>query len=112
MKRRKLCKLAEKKLPDQDLQVNPPITSTDVKLQDVDKYNPVWPVDPKLWKEYLTWKRSKKTTHEERIVVYTTRKKEFFKKLEENTWILGDVRTLSKFHFTYKNYTIEYNIFI
>ena len=43
------------------------------------------------------------TTHEERKVVSTTRNKEFFKKLEENTWILGDVSTFSKFHFIYKN---------
>ena len=114
MKRRKLCKIANKKVPDQDQQVNPPTTSTeiiseptipvpDVEIIDVDTYNPMWQVDEKLWNEYLEWKRSRKTTHEERKVVSTTRKKDFFKKLEENTWILGDVSTLSKFYFTYKN---------
>ncbi|KAL4029996.1 hypothetical protein IC575_008227 [Cucumis melo] len=50
----------------------------------------MWQVDEKLWKAYLEWKRSRKTTHEERKVVSTTRKKYFFKQLEENTWILGD----------------------
>ena len=96
-----------------DQQVNPPITFTEVilkptipvtnvKLRDVDSYDPMWPVDPKLWKPYFSWKRSRKTTNEERTVVFTKRKKEFFKKLEENIWILEDVSTLSKFHFIYK----------
>ncbi|TYK26696.1 Ulp1-like peptidase [Cucumis melo var. makuwa] len=51
----------------------------------------MWQVDEKLWNKYLEWKGSRKTTHEERPVVSTTRKKDFFKKLEENTWILGDI---------------------
>ncbi|KAL0541140.1 hypothetical protein IC582_021179 [Cucumis melo] len=91
IKRRKLCKIANKKVIDEDEQVNPPTTSTkiisestipvlDVKIRDVDRYNPMWQVDPKLWKTYLEWKRSRKTTHEE-----TTRKKYFFKQLEKNT---------------------------
>ncbi|KAL0558985.1 hypothetical protein IC582_003574 [Cucumis melo] len=99
IKRRKLCKIANKKVPDEDEQVNPPTTSTkiisesiipvpDVEIRDVDRYNPMWQVNPKLWKAYLEWKRSRKTTHEERIVVSTTRKKVFFKQLEENTWVL------------------------
>ncbi|KAL0544654.1 hypothetical protein IC582_019772 [Cucumis melo] len=100
IKRRKLCKIADKKVSDQ--QVNPPTTSTevilkptilvpDVKLQDVDSYDPVW-------KAYLSWKRSRKTTNEERTVVFTTIKKEFFKELEENTWILGDTTDLLLYH--------------
>ncbi|TYK06489.1 hypothetical protein E5676_scaffold70G00150 [Cucumis melo var. makuwa] len=64
MKRRKLCKIADKKVPDQDQQVNPPTTSTeiiseptipvpDVEINDVDRYDPMLQVDPKLWKAYL-----------------------------------------------------------
>ena len=113
IKRRKLCKIANKKVLDEDEQVNPPTTSTkiisestipvpDVEIKDVDRYNPMWQVDEKLWNEYLTWKRSRKTIHEERKVVSTTRKKDFFKQLEENTSILEDVSTLSKFHFICK----------
>ncbi|TYK18649.1 MuDRA-like transposase [Cucumis melo var. makuwa] len=63
IKRRKLCKMANKKVPDEDEQVKPPTTSTkiilestipipDVKIRDVDIYNPMWQVDPKLWKAY------------------------------------------------------------
>ncbi|KAL4035321.1 hypothetical protein IC575_004005 [Cucumis melo] len=99
IKRRKLCKIANKKVPDEDEQVRPPITSTkiilestipvpDVEIRDVDRYNPMWQVDPKLWKTYLEWKKSRKTTQEEMIVVSTTRKNFFFKQLEENTWVL------------------------
>ena len=113
IKRRKLRKIVNKKMPDKDEQVNSPTTSTkiiseqtisvlDVEIIDVDTYNLMWQVDEKLWNEYLTWKKSRKTTHEERKVVSTTRKKGFFKKFEENTWILGDVSTLSKFHFICK----------
>ena len=91
MKRRKLHKIENKKVPDQDQQVNPPTTSTeiiseptipflDVEIKDVDRYNPLWQVDEKLWKEYLEWKRSRKITHEERKLVSTTRKKDFFQK--------------------------------
>ncbi|KAA0038209.1 Ulp1-like peptidase [Cucumis melo var. makuwa] len=105
IKRRKLCKIANKKVPDEDEQVNPPTTSTkiisesiipvpDVEIRDVDRYNPMWQVNPKLWKAYLEWKRSRKTTHEERIVVSTTRKKVFFKQLEENTWVLENKKML------------------
>ncbi|KAA0047473.1 MuDRA-like transposase [Cucumis melo var. makuwa] len=107
IKRRKLCKIANKKVPHEDEQVNPPTTSTkiisestilvlDVEIRDVDRYNPMWKMDSKLWKTYLEWKRSRKTTHEERIVVSTTRKKDFFKQLEENTWVLGDVIDMRK----------------
>ncbi|KAL4013295.1 hypothetical protein IC575_025460 [Cucumis melo] len=103
IKRRKLCKIANKKVPDEDEQGNSPTTSTkiisestipvlDVEIREVDRYNPMWQVDLKLWKEYLQWKRSRKTTHEERKVVSTTRKKDFFRQLEENTWVLGDTR--------------------
>ncbi|KAL4038673.1 hypothetical protein IC575_002296 [Cucumis melo] len=101
IKRRKLCKIENKKVPDEDEQGNPPTTSTkiisestipvpDVEIKEVDRYNSMWQVDPKLWKEYLQWKRSRKTTHEERKVVSTTRKKDFFRQLEENTWVHGD----------------------
>ncbi|KAL4017168.1 hypothetical protein IC575_024844 [Cucumis melo] len=98
IKERKLCKIANKNVPDEDEQGNPPTTSTkiiseftipvpDVEIREVDRYNPMWQVDPKLWKAYLQWKRSRKTTHEKRKVVSTTRKKDFFK---QNTWVLGD----------------------
>ncbi|KAL0560781.1 hypothetical protein IC582_001194 [Cucumis melo] len=60
------------------------------QILEVDRYNPMWQLDPKLWKEYLQWKRSRKTTHEQKKVVSTTRKKDFFKQLEENTWVHGD----------------------
>ena len=111
IKRRNLCKIEDKKLSVQ--QVNPTTTFIevilkpiipvpDVKLRDADSYDPVWPVDPKLWNAYLSWKRSRKTINEERTVVFSFRKKKFFKKLEENTWILGDLDILSKFHFIYK----------
>ncbi|KAL4021547.1 hypothetical protein IC575_020350 [Cucumis melo] len=105
IKRRKLCKIANKEVQHEDEQGNPPTTSADhIDLQhcpgcgnrEVDPYNPMWKVDPKLWKEYLQWKRSRKTTHEERKVVSTTRKKDFFRQLEENTWVHGDVSTLPK----------------
>ncbi|KAL0552235.1 hypothetical protein IC582_011341 [Cucumis melo] len=87
IKRRKLCKIENKKVQDEDEQGNPPTTSTtiisestipvpDVEIREVDRYNPMWQVDPKLWKEYLQWKRSRKTTHEQRKVVSTTRKKQ------------------------------------
>ena len=113
MKRRKLCKIENKKVQDEDEQRNPPTTSAqiisesttpvpDVEIREVDRYNPMWQVDPKLWKEYLQWKRSRKTTHEQRKVVSTTRKKDFFRRLEENTWVHGDVSTLPKFHFICK----------
>ncbi|KAL4018200.1 hypothetical protein IC575_021790 [Cucumis melo] len=107
IKRRKLCKIENKKVQDEDEQGNPPTTSTQiisestkpvpyVEIREVDTYNPMWQVDPKLWKEYLQWKRSRKTTHELRKVVSTTRKKDFFRQLEENTWVHGDVSTLPK----------------
>ncbi|KAL0546531.1 hypothetical protein IC582_016442 [Cucumis melo] len=107
IKRRKLCKIENKKVQDEDEQGNPPTTSTqiisestkpvpDVEIREVDTYNPMWQVDPKLWEEYLQWKRSRKTTHEQRKVVSTTRKKNFFRQLEENTWVHGDVSTLPK----------------
>ena len=94
-------------MQDEDEQGNPPTTSAqiisesttpvpDVEIREVDPYNPMWKVDPKLWKEYLQWKKSRKTTHEERKVVSTTRKKDFFRQLEENTWVHGDVSTLPK----------------
>ena len=68
MKRRKQCKIANRKVSDQDQQVNPPTTCTeiiseptipvlDVEIRDVDRYDPMWQVDPKLWKAYLSWKR-------------------------------------------------------
>ncbi|KAL4013745.1 hypothetical protein IC575_025928 [Cucumis melo] len=102
IKRRKLCKIANKEVQDEDEQGNPPTTSAqiisesttpvpDVEIREVDTYNPMWKVDPKLWKEYLQWKRSRKTTHEQRKVVSTTRKKDFFRQLEENTWVHGDL---------------------
>ncbi|KAA0038138.1 Ulp1-like peptidase [Cucumis melo var. makuwa] len=102
IKRRKLCKIENKKVQDEDEQGNPPTTSAqiisesttpvpDVEIREVDRYNPMWQVDPKLWKEYLQWKRSRKTTHEQRKVVSTTRKKDFFRQLEENTWVHGDL---------------------
>ncbi|KAL0545993.1 hypothetical protein IC582_015897 [Cucumis melo] len=107
IKRRKLCKIANKEVQDEDEQGNPPTTSAqiisesttpvpDVEIREIDTYNPMWKVDPKLWKEYLQWKRSRKTTHEQRKVVSTTRKKNFFRQLEENTWVHGDVSTLPK----------------
>ncbi|KAL0546648.1 hypothetical protein IC582_016560 [Cucumis melo] len=102
IKRRKLCKIANKEVQDEDEQGNPPTTSAqiisestthvpDVEIREVDTYNLMWKVDPKLWKEYLQWKRSRKTTHEQRKVVSTTRKKDFFRQLEENTWVHGDL---------------------
>ncbi|KAA0062580.1 MuDRA-like transposase [Cucumis melo var. makuwa] len=105
IKRRKLCKIANKEVQHEDEQGNPPTTSAqiisvsttpvpDVEIREVDPYNPMWKVDPKLWKEYLQWKRSRKTTHEERKVVSTTRKKDFFRQLEENTWVHGDTLDL------------------
>ncbi|KAL4028706.1 hypothetical protein IC575_011916 [Cucumis melo] len=68
IKRRKLCKIENKKVQDEDEQDNPPTTSTkiisestitvpDVEIREVDRYNPMWQVDPKLWKEYLQWER-------------------------------------------------------
>ncbi|KAL4035491.1 hypothetical protein IC575_004184 [Cucumis melo] len=64
IKRRKLFKIANKKVPDEDEQGNPPTTSTkiisestipvpDVEIREVDRYNLMWQVDQKLWKEYL-----------------------------------------------------------
>ncbi|KAL4033236.1 hypothetical protein IC575_006322 [Cucumis melo] len=107
IKRRKLCKIENRKVQNEDEQGNPPTTSAhiisesttlvpDVEIREVDRYNSMWQVDPKLWKEYLQWKRSRKTTHEQRKVVSTTRKKDFFRQLEENTWVHGDVITLPK----------------
>ncbi|KAL0534257.1 hypothetical protein IC582_028546 [Cucumis melo] len=107
IKRRKLCKIENKKVEDEDEQGNPPTTSAqiisesktpvpDAEIREVDRYNPMWQVDPKLWKEYLQWKRSRKTAHEQRKVVSTTRKKDFFRQLEENTWVHGDISTLPK----------------
>ena len=69
IKRRKLCKIENKKVQDEDEQGNPPTTSAqiisvsttpvpDVEIREVDPYNPMWKVDPKLWKEYLQWKKS------------------------------------------------------
>ncbi|KAL0546973.1 hypothetical protein IC582_016892 [Cucumis melo] len=109
IKRRKLCKIENKKVQDEDEQGNPPTTSTkiiyestipvpDVEIREVDRYNLMWQVDPKLWKKYLQWKRSRKTTHEERKVVSTTRKKDFFNQLEENTWVHGDTLDLLLSH--------------
>ncbi|KAL4016885.1 hypothetical protein IC575_024547 [Cucumis melo] len=109
IKRRKLCKIENKKVQDEDEQGNPPTTSAhiilesttpvqDVEIREVDRYNPMWQVDPKLWKEYLQWKRSRKTTHEQRKVVSTTRKKDFFRQLEENTWVHGDTLDLLLSH--------------
>ncbi|KAL4021357.1 hypothetical protein IC575_020152 [Cucumis melo] len=109
IKRRKLCKIANKEVQHEDEQGNPPTTSAqiisvsttpvpDVEIREVDPYNPMWKVDPKLWKEYLQWKRSRKTTHEERKVVSTTRKKDFFRQLEENTWVHGDTLDLLLSH--------------
>ncbi|KAA0042072.1 Ulp1-like peptidase [Cucumis melo var. makuwa] len=101
IKRRKLCKIENKKVEDKDEQGNPPTTSAqiisesktpvpDVEIREVDRYNLMWQVDPKLWKEYLQWKRSRKTTHEQRKVVSTTRKKDFFRQFEEKTWVHED----------------------
>ncbi|KAL0557003.1 hypothetical protein IC582_005521 [Cucumis melo] len=109
IKRRKLCKIANKEVQHEDEQGNPPTTSAqiisvsttpvpDVEIREVDPYNPMWKVDPKLWKEYLQWKKSRKTTHEERKVVSTTRKKDFFRQLEENTWVHGDTLDLLLSH--------------
>ncbi|KAL4021789.1 hypothetical protein IC575_020606 [Cucumis melo] len=109
IKRRKLCKIENKMVQDEDEQGNPPTTSTqiisestkfvpDVEIREVDTYNPMWQVDPKLWKEYLQWKRSRKTTHEQRKVVSTTRKKDFFRQLQENTWVHGDTLDLLLSH--------------
>ncbi|KAL0541643.1 hypothetical protein IC582_021696 [Cucumis melo] len=107
IKRRKLCKIENKKVQDEDEQDNPLTTSTqiisestipvpNVKIREVDRYNPMWQVDPKLWKEYLQWKRSRKTIHEQKKLVFATRKKNFFRQLEENTWVHGDISTLPK----------------
>ncbi|KAA0033563.1 Ulp1-like peptidase [Cucumis melo var. makuwa] len=109
IKRRKLCKIENKKVQDEDEQGNPPTISAhiisesttpvpDVEIREVDRYNPMWQVDPKLWKEYLQWKRSRKTTHEQRKVVSTTRKKDFFRQLEENTWVHGNTLDLLLSH--------------
>ncbi|KAL0552229.1 hypothetical protein IC582_011335 [Cucumis melo] len=109
IKRRKLCKIENKKVQDEDEQGNPPTTSTkiisestitvpDVEIRELDRYNPMWQVDPKLWKKYLQWKRSRKTTHEQRKVVSTTRKKDLFRQLEENTWVHGDTLDLLLSH--------------
>ncbi|TYK25901.1 Ulp1-like peptidase [Cucumis melo var. makuwa] len=57
IKRRKLCKIANKKVPDEDEQGNPPTKSTkiisestipvpDVEIREVDRYNSMWYVDP------------------------------------------------------------------
>ncbi|KAL4030514.1 hypothetical protein IC575_008757 [Cucumis melo] len=110
IKRRKLCKIENKKVQDEDEQGNPPTTSAqiisesttpvpDVEIREVDRYNPMWQVDPKLWKKYLQWKRSRKTTHEQRKVVSTTRKKDFFRQLEENTWVHGDTEKDVEYYF-------------
>ncbi|KAL0549627.1 hypothetical protein IC582_014113 [Cucumis melo] len=59
IKRRKLCKIENKKVQDEDEQGNPPTTSAqiisesttpvpDVEIREVDRYNPMWQVDPKL----------------------------------------------------------------
>ena len=59
IKRRKLCKIANKEVQDEDEQGNPPTTSAqiisesttpvpDVEIREVDRYNPMWQVDPKL----------------------------------------------------------------
>ena len=53
MKRRKLCKIADKKVPNHDQQVNSPTTSIevileptipvlDVEFRDVYRYDPIW----------------------------------------------------------------------
>ncbi|KAL0555849.1 hypothetical protein IC582_004350 [Cucumis melo] len=123
IKRRKLCKIENKKVQDEDEQGNPPTTSTkimsestipipDVKIREVDRYNLMWQVDPKLWKEYLQWKRSRKTTHEERKVVSTTRKKDFFKQLEENTWVHGDKKMLHLKQLCKRSFRILHSSFI
>ncbi|KAL4023315.1 hypothetical protein IC575_017067 [Cucumis melo] len=84
IKRRKLCKIANKEVQDEDEQGNPPdICSDHIEStthpgcgnREVDTYNLMWKVDPKLWKEYLQWKRSRKITHEQRKVVSTTKER-------------------------------------
>ncbi|KAA0044250.1 Ulp1-like peptidase [Cucumis melo var. makuwa] len=123
IKRRKLCKIANKEVQDEDEQGNPPTTSAqiisesitpvpDVEIREVDTYNPMWKVDPKLWKEYLQWKRSRKTTHEQRKVVSTTRKKDFFRQLEENTWVHGDNKMLHLKHHCKRSLRILHSSFL
>ncbi|KAA0045019.1 Ulp1-like peptidase [Cucumis melo var. makuwa] len=123
IKRRKLCKIENKKVEDEDEQGNPPTTSAqiisesktpvpDVEIREVDRYNPMWQVDPKLWKEYLQWKRSRKTTHEQRKVVSTTRKKDFFRQLEENTWVHGDNKMLHLKHLCKRSFRILHSSFL
>ncbi|KAA0061153.1 Ulp1-like peptidase [Cucumis melo var. makuwa] len=123
IKRRKLCKIANKEVQDEDEQGNPPTTSAqiisesttpvpDVEIREVDTYNPMWKVDPKLWKEYLQWKRSRKTTHEQRKVVSTTRKKDFFRQLEENTWVHGDNKMLHLKHHCKRSFRILHSSFL
>ncbi|KAA0056329.1 Ulp1-like peptidase [Cucumis melo var. makuwa] len=123
IKRRKLCKIANKEVQDEDEQGNPPTTSAqiisesttpvpDVEIREVDTYNLMWKVDPKLWKEYLQWKRSRKTTHEQRKVVSTTRKKDFFRQLEENTWVHGDNKMLHLKHHCKRSFRILHSSFL
>ncbi|KAA0061902.1 Ulp1-like peptidase [Cucumis melo var. makuwa] len=123
IKRRKLCKIANKEVQDEDEQGNPPTTSAqiisesttpvpNVEIREVDTYNPMWKVDPKLWKEYLQWKRSRKTTHEQRKVVSTTRKKDFFRQLEENTWVHGDNKMLHLKHHCKRSFRILHSSFL
>uniref|UniRef100_A0A9I9E4Y0 Ulp1-like peptidase n=1 Tax=Cucumis melo TaxID=3656 RepID=A0A9I9E4Y0_CUCME len=56
---------------------------------DKDKYKKAFPPRD-MWKEYLSWRGNSKTKHEERTVVYSFWKNDFFKTLEKNTWVVGD----------------------
>lgn len=56
-------------------------------------YDPLFPVPDVLWASYRKWRSNPKMKDEERTVVYTFRTKDFFRTLEKNTWILGDVST-------------------
>uniref|UniRef100_A0A9I9EFH2 Uncharacterized protein n=1 Tax=Cucumis melo TaxID=3656 RepID=A0A9I9EFH2_CUCME len=39
---------------------------------------------------YLSWRENPRTKHEERTVVYSFRKKDFFQTLKKNTCVFGD----------------------
>ncbi|KAA0061244.1 hypothetical protein E5676_scaffold5463G00040 [Cucumis melo var. makuwa] len=64
---------------------------------DKDKYKKAFPPRD-MWKEYLSWRGNSKTKHEERTVVYSFWKNDFFKTLEKNTWVVGDNMDLLMMH--------------
>ena len=68
-------------------------------------------------RKYLALRKSKKTRDEERTVVFSFRsviyKEGFlFKMLKQNTWLIGDVSTISKFQFICTTTTRSFTIFL